>query len=124
MRIALLTQTYPPMISGAAIFVRTLAETQAAAGHQVLVLTSSDRSRAYQTEFHNLTVLRLPSFHNRLRVGQRFTLWPRQTLLKQLTAFAPDVIHAHDPFQYGWAGLEYGRRANIPALLTLHQLPG
>ena len=84
MRIAYLTQAYPPMVSGAAISVQQLAETMAGHGHQVLVIAASDRKYPYNLYGNNLTIMRLNSFHNPMRVGQRILLYPRQTILRAL----------------------------------------
>jgi glycosyltransferase involved in cell wall biosynthesis len=111
------------MISGAAMFAHQLAEAMAERGHQVLVIAASDRDDAYVTSIGNLTVLRLQSHHNPLRVGQRFLLYPRRATLKALHEFQPDVIHAHEPLQMGNLGLEYAQHASIPITLTNHQLP-
>ena len=44
MRIAYLTQSYPPMISGAALVVERLAKSMAERGHQVLVIAASNKT--------------------------------------------------------------------------------
>ena len=123
MRIAHIAQSYPPMVSGAALAARNLAENMATRGHKVLVITASDRGESYKSTRNNLTILRLHSIHNPMRVGQRFLLYPRNTVLKSLRDFQPDIIHVHEPLQIGMLGLEHARRVNIPALLTIHQLP-
>ena len=123
MRIAYLTQSYPPMISGAAVFARQLAEAVAERGHQVLVIAASDKGQPYLVQNGNLTALRLRSHHNPLRVGQRFLLYPRSATLKALRDFQPELIHTHEPLQMGNLGLEYAREARIPITLTNHQLP-
>jgi 1,2-diacylglycerol 3-alpha-glucosyltransferase len=123
MRIAYLTQSYPPMISGAAISAQKTAEAMAKRGHQVLVIAASDREYPYHTYTDNLNVVRLRSFNNPLRVGQRLMLSPRHKVLKLLQKFQPDVIHPHEPLQMGWIALEYAKRAHIPVTLTTHQLP-
>jgi 1,2-diacylglycerol 3-alpha-glucosyltransferase len=123
MRIAYLTQSYPPMISGAAILVERLAKSMAARGHQVLVIAASDKTAAYNSCQENLTVVRLGSVHNPLRVGQRFLFYPRFKVLRELKAFCPDIIHTHEPLLMGQLGLEYARHSSIPILLTVHQLP-
>lgn len=124
MRIAYLAQSYPPMVSGAAIVAEQLANEMAKRGHQVLVIAASDKDQPYITLQENLTVLRLRSTHNPLRVGQRFLLFPRRAVMQALDEFQPDVIHSHEPLQMGWLGLAYARRAWIPIILTVHQLPG
>ena len=123
MRIAYLTQSYPPMISGAAMFACQLAEAMSQRGHQVLVIAASEREKPYCVQNGNLTLLRLYSHHNPLRVGQRFLLYPRRATLQALRDFRPDIIHTHEPLQMGNLGLEYARKARIPITLTNHQLP-
>lgn len=123
MRIVYLTQSYPPMISGAAIFAQQVAEAMTQRGHQVLVIAASDRVQPYLVQTGNLTVLRLQSIHNPMRVAQRFLLYPRREVMKALHDFQPEVIHAHEPRQIGLIGIEYAARVDIPSVLTIHQLP-
>jgi glycosyltransferase involved in cell wall biosynthesis len=123
MRIAYLAQSYPPMVSGAALFAQQIADGMAQRGHQVLVLAASDKNNPYIVENNNLTILRLGSIHNPMRVGQRFLLYPRRAVMKALHEFQPDVIHAHEPLQMGLLGIEYAKWARLPSLLSIHQLP-
>ena len=123
MRIAYITQSYPPMISGASLAAKNLAENMSLRGHKILVITASDRSKSYKSARDNLTVLRLHSIHNPQRVGQRFLLYPRRAILKSLRDFQPDCIHVHDPLQLGILSLEYAQRTLVPVLLSIHQLP-
>lgn len=123
MRIAYLAQSYPPMISGAAISARQTAEALAERGHQVLVIAASERDYPYCIYKDRLTLLRLRSIKNPVRVGQRMILFPRRAIMSALARFRPDIIHVHDPLQMGWFGLVYGRRHRIPVVFTAHQLP-
>ncbi|MDX1379021.1 MAG: glycosyltransferase [Anaerolineales bacterium] len=123
MRIAYLTQSYPPMISGAAIAAQQIAEAMAQRGHNVLVIAASDRENAYHTYKKNITILRLRSFNNPLRVGQRLIAYPLFDVIKALKRFKPDIIHAHEPLLMGYLALNYAKHARIPTSLTIHQLP-
>lgn len=123
MRIAYLTQSYPPMVSGASLAVQMLAEGMAERGHQVLVLTSSDNDEPYTQRNGSLTVYHHRSFINPFRVGQRYTRNAHRKNTKLLCGFVPDVIHTHDPFQLAITGLGYVRKMNIPITITTHQLP-
>lgn len=123
MRIAYLTQPYPPMISGASIAAEQLAKGMAKRGHDVLVIAASDTGQAYQTREKNLTILRLKSFSNPLRVKQRLLAFPHRTIMKALREFQPDLIHTHEPAQMGFFGLKYACPTRIPVILTAHQLP-
>lgn len=123
MRIAHLTQSYPPMMSGAAIVSKRLAEGFSKSNHQVLVLTASDQSEPYRTISGNLTIVRYRSFHNPFRVGQRFTHWTYSSIAQVLEVFSPDIIHVHDPLQLALFALRFGESKKIPVIMTTHQLP-
>lgn len=123
MRIAYLTQPYPPMISGAAIVAQQTANAMAQSGHQVLVIAASEREYPYDISEGSLTVLRLRSYANPLRVGQRLLASPLRATLRALSQFQPDVIHVHEPVQMGMLALEYAKHAQIPVVFTAHSLP-
>lgn len=122
MRIAYLTQCYPPAVSGAAIFARQLAEGMAQLGHQVMVIAPGGDGIPRVAQQGNLTLISLRSFHNPLRARQRFVPGPRRRIPHALTEFKPDIIHSHDFFQVGMAGIHFARRAGVPTITTLHQL--
>jgi glycosyltransferase involved in cell wall biosynthesis len=122
MRIAYITQSYPPMISGASIVVEQLAKGMAERGHAVLVIAASDKNHPYTSTHKNLTVHRLRSMSHPMRVRQRFLIYPRSSILKALEKFQPDIIHSHEPILC-WVGFEYARRYHIPTTLTVHMLP-
>jgi len=110
------------MVSGASIVVKNLAENMVVRGHKVLVIAASDRGRSYKIINGNLTILRLRSLHNPLRVGQKFTLSLR-FLIHSLRNFQPDLIHTHDALQLGVLCLTYKRTQKTPIVLTTHALP-
>ena len=123
MKIAMLSQTYPPSVNGTALFIERLATNLSARGNEVLVLTSSDKNYAYTSHSPNLVLERLHSFQNPFRVNQRFYLWPHQQITKCLAEFAPDVIHLHDPLQPAISSLSFSHSRKVPVILTIHQLP-
>ena len=123
MRIAYVCQSYPPMVSGASIAVQQLARGMAERGHAVLVLAASDQGRPCVEARDGLRLVRLRSFPNPLRIGQRFALLAGSAILSELNAFRPQVVHSHDPLGIGIAGILTARSLGIPAMLTIHQLP-
>lgn len=123
MRIAFLTPVYPPMVSGASLAIGHLANEMAARGHAVRVITASDRAEPYATRDGNLSTVRLASFRNPLRVGQRLPLWPRRATLRALEEFAPDLLHVSDPAQFALPALAYTRWKKIPSVYSIQQLP-
>ncbi len=123
MRIAIVCQSYPPMVSGAALLAEMLAKGLAAKGHDVLVLAASDKKEAYVTQNGRLQIARLRSYYNPLRANQRSLLWPKREITRHLANFRPDLIHLHEPLAAGLAALRFAQRQAIPAVLTLMQLP-
>jgi len=119
LRISHVCQSYVPMISGAALVVRNLAEGAARRGHQVQVLSASDRGKAYtDCSLEGLQVERVQSFPNPFRRSQRFSVWSARRLAR-LVDFRPDVIHIHDPTIM--AKVKF--LSSAPKVVTIHAYP-
>jgi len=122
MRIAFITQSYPPMVSGAALVVERLAKGMAERGHPVLVLAASDQGHAYTKEIGNLRIVRLTSLPNPKRANQHLASPSFYKVVKELKSFDPDIIHIHDIF-LGLEGVLWGQVMKVPVIGTIHQLP-
>jgi len=107
------------MASNGAIFARQLAETMLTFGHQVLVITASDKNHHYHTYRENLTIVRLGSIKDPFHAGERIFFHPHRSIIKILTQFQPDIIHISASIQIGMSALGYAKRVNIPILLTV-----
>ncbi len=123
MKIAFVSQSYPPIISGAAIVVQRLAEGIAARDHKVMVVAASDCRKAYVKDSENINIHYFPSLKNPLRVDQRFILGHHKELERVLLDFKPDVIHLHDPLNLGLSAVRIAQKHQIPVVITIHQLP-
>jgi 1,2-diacylglycerol 3-alpha-glucosyltransferase len=123
MRIAYVCQSYPPMVSGAALVAHRLAQGMAARGHDVLVVAASDRAYPYAEQVGQLRLVRLRSVPNPVRVGQRFCLWRQRDVATALRPFRPDVVHLHDPVCMGLCGLRAALACALPVVITIHALP-
>jgi 1,2-diacylglycerol 3-alpha-glucosyltransferase len=123
MRIALVCQSYPPMVSGIAVAVRHLAEGLAARGHDVRVLSASDRGEAYTETRNGVELVRLSSIPTPARRRQRWSWWSRDDVEKHFDEFRPDVLHLHDPFLGAMVMPGYARDRGIPLVATAHALP-
>lgn len=126
MRIALISQSYPPMISGAAEVVRRLARGLTGRGHAVLVVTAAptaDAPRPIVVGEDGVGLALLPSLPNPFRVGQRFAVAPTGPVRRALAAFQPEVVHTHDPGPLGRAALRTASGLGARRVLTAHQLP-
>ena len=123
MKIAYITQSYPPMISGASVVVGRLANGMAARGHDVLVIAASDKGHTYTIKEGSLKVIRLASIPNPKRASQSFVLWSRKIINDELKHFGPDILHIHDILSMGVFGLRTAQTLNTPIVMTIHQLP-
>lgn len=123
MKIAIVCQSYPPMVSGAAFVIQRLAEGMADADHAVLVLTASEQGDAYTQDLDGLKIERLKSFRNPLRVDQSFVLWSHDEIFWALEQFQPDILHTHDPLNIGVAALRAAQKLDTLTVFTIHQLP-
>ena len=123
MRLALVCQTYPPMVSGISTAVRSLAEGLAGRGHTVMVLTASDRGRAYREDRSGVQLVRLTSLPTPARPSQRWSWWSRDEIEHALDTFRPEVLHLHDPVLGGLVIPAYAQDRRIPLVLTAHALP-
>ncbi|MBT7191863.1 MAG: glycosyltransferase [Anaerolineae bacterium] len=123
MRIAYITQSYPPMISGASLVVKSLAHGMAARGHSVLVIAASDQGRAYTTQKGRVKIARLTSVPNPKRAQQKVVLWSRKMIEDELKYFSADILHVHDILTMGVFGVQTAQTLNTPIITTVHQLP-
>ena len=123
MRIVLVCQAYPPMVSGISVAVHHLAEGLAQRGHAVMVLSASDRGRAYQEERGGVQLVRLASIPTPSRRGQRWSWWSRDEVERHLDEFRPDVLHLHDPVLGGLVMPSFTRERRLPLVVTAHALP-
>lgn len=123
MRIAMVCQSYPPMVSGIAVAVRHLAEGLAHRGNDLLVLSASDRKDPYGEVRNGVQLIRLSSIPTPARRGQRWSWWSRDEVERHLDEFRPEVLHLHDPFLGAMVMPGYARDRGIPLIATAHALP-
>ena len=123
MRIVLMCQAYPPMVSGISVAVHHLAEGLARRGHAVMVFSASDRGEAYREVRGGVELVRLASRPTPARRGQRWSWWSRDEIERHLDEFRPDVLHLHDPVLGGLVMPSFARDRRLPLVVTAHALP-
>jgi glycosyltransferase involved in cell wall biosynthesis len=120
MRIAIVTETWPPEVNGVALTVQALARGLRCNGHAVAVVRPvqpNDRERAVSAEFAELLVgsAALPRYPG-LRVGL-----PAQTrLIRHWRLTRPDAIYVATEGPLGHSALSAARRLGIPACTGFH----
>lgn len=127
MRIAVVNAFFPPRAGGSAHLSEAVARHCAAAGHEVLVVTSSFPDAPPQETVGGLRVVRLPSLAPTTRMAFNydipFTASPSniRRVFRLLDDFAPDVVHQHGQFfDLTWISTLWARRRHVPVVLSVH----
>jgi phosphatidylinositol alpha 1,6-mannosyltransferase len=114
MRVAVITESYPPDVNGVANSVVRVAEHLVASGHQPVVVaprpSSTARAVAAPCPY---PVVRIPSVplpgYRSFRLGL-----PSPRLAEALSDHAPDVVHLASPFVLGARGASVARQLGLP----------
>jgi len=119
MRIAIVTETYPPEVNGVALTVAGLAHGLGAAGHRVQVVRPRQATAAPRDDGVETTVLtrgvRLPLYPG-LRIGL-----PSTRRLRALwKSVRPDAIYVATEGPLGQSALRAARALDIPATTGFH----
>jgi 1,2-diacylglycerol 3-alpha-glucosyltransferase len=124
MRILMLSQGYPPVISGVTLVVQKVAREMVRRGHKVTVVTASDRGTPYPDQDQGVELLRVRSAPNPWWSEGRLPLLGYERLQEIVAEVRPDVINTHDS---GLLGMQLYRlehqKGHVPELLTCHYLP-
>ena len=118
MRILMLTNTYPPVVSGVARSIVAFDEEFRRRGHEVLII-APEADDASGDDPHVVRVPAIQHFN-----GSDFPLPVPSPGLVAATVddFRPDVIHAHHPFFLGNSALRLARSREVPLVFTHHTM--
>jgi glycosyltransferase involved in cell wall biosynthesis len=120
----MLSHGYPPVISGVTLVVQKVAREMVRRGHEVTVVTASDRGRPYQDRDQGVDLLRVRSLPNPFWTEGRLPFLGYDGLQEIVADIQPDVINTHDS---GLLGAQLYRleheKGHVPELLTCHYLP-
>jgi len=119
MRIAMVTETFPPEINGVALTVAGLAQGLREAGHTVQVVRPRQADDDVDTDENGPDVLvrgaRLPKYP-----GLQFGLPTARRLRKLWKDECPDAIYAATEGPLGYSALRAARALGIPAATGFH----
>ncbi|MDX9995826.1 MAG: glycosyltransferase family 1 protein [Rhodocyclaceae bacterium] len=118
LRIALVTETYPPEVNGVAMTLGRLADGLAAGGHRMSIVRPRQAQEAagHTPENHLLTPgLPIPRYPE-----LRFGLPSVRRLLQAWRTRRPDIVHIATEGPLGFSALIAARRLDIPVVSTFH----
>ncbi len=124
MRIVIAGQTYHPTANGQAVFTVHLAEGLAQLGHQVMVITPSDRFLASRkmkngVSIQGITAIPLLPLYAEVHM----TFLPGLLVGRLLDDFNPDVVHIQDHYPLCRSVYRAAQRRGLPLIGTNHFLP-
>jgi 1,2-diacylglycerol 3-alpha-glucosyltransferase len=117
-------QTYDPKINGPGVFTLHLAEGLARRGHEVMMLTPSNRRRAYGSLVNGVRVraisaISLAPLYREVYVTPR----PSRQVGLLLDRFQPEIVHIQDHYPLCRGALRAARARGLPVIGTNHFLP-
>lgn len=123
LRIAVVTETYPPEINGVARTVGLMVDELLARGHEI------DLFRPRQaTDVSAAPAAPTPGLAQRLTLGFRIPNYPElqigiigtRRLVDAWTARRPDIVHVITEGPLGWSALRAARKLGIPVVSDFH----
>ncbi len=126
MKVAILTDSFPPESEGgAAVIARNQAVELARAGHEVVVITTTQKTRKDESlqAHEGYSVFSVYSNYNpRFRAYKSLNNWRVVRKVNTiLSKVKPDIVHAHNiHFHLSYASLRVARRHAKGVFLTVH----
>lgn len=111
LRIAVVTETYPPEVNGVAVTLKRVVEGLRKNGHMVQLIRPRQASEAQRpaTEDVLMRGMAIPRYPN-LQLGM-----PSRKQLEPLwTLHRPDIVHIATEGPLGWSALRVARKLRIP----------
>lgn len=120
MKIVIVSESYPPIVSGVAVFSHYLALGLIRRGHEVHVICPSARLKSYDEIHEGITVHRVRARRNPMRKHHKNTFAPRPVVRTLLRSIHPDVVHLQDPLATCKESLKICQKMQIPTVMTNH----
>ncbi len=120
LRVALVTETFPPEVNGVAMTLGRIVDGLLQRGHEVQVVRprqgreddAERRPGLEQVLSHGVPIPRYPDLHFGLPSGSRlFKLWQKHR---------PDVVHVATEGPLGWSAVTAARKLQIPVTSSFH----
>jgi phosphatidylinositol alpha 1,6-mannosyltransferase len=120
MRVAIVTESFLPLVNGVVNSVRHVVDHLVENGHEALIIAPGHGLADYR----GVPVVRVRSVA--VPMYKTFPMGlPDRQVKKALAEFQPDVVHLASPIALGWLGLRAARRLEIPTVAVYQtDIPG
>lgn len=123
MRILMLSHGYPPTISGVTLVVQKISRALVAAGHEVMVVTASDRGTPYEFLDHGVQVVRIRGLNNLFWTEGPLPFLSQRTLKRIISRFQPEIIHTHENVVFNLHLQRLRSELQVPLVSSCYFLP-
>jgi len=120
LRVAIVTETWPPEINGVAQTVHALARGLLEIGHSVELVRPRQKQEADMTEVPAIEQLLLPGGAVPRYPGLRFGLPAMGRLLRRWAVRRPDALYVATEGPLGYSAVAAARRLRVPACTGFH----
>lgn len=120
MRIALVTETFPPEVNGVAMTLGRLAEGLRRRGHALQLVRPRQHAQELPAAREDFSELLLAGLPLPRYPGLRFGLPAHGALKSAWRRQRPDVVHVATEGPLGWSALATARRLGLPASSSFH----
>jgi glycosyltransferase involved in cell wall biosynthesis len=120
MRIAVITETYPPEVNGVALTVHDLVARMAADGHELLLVRPRQPGVSALPLPHPIEELLVAGGALPKYPGLRFGFPAGGLLHQRFSARRPDAIYVATEGPLGWSAVRTARRLGVPVATGFH----
>ncbi|MDA8095829.1 MAG: glycosyltransferase family 1 protein [Betaproteobacteria bacterium] len=120
LRVAVVTETYPPEINGVAMTMGRLVDGLEMRGHQIQLIRPRQGAADAPVRRERLSEVLCPGMPIPRYGGLRMGLPHRSALLRLWTSGRPDVVHVVTEGPLGWSALSAAARLKIPVCTDFH----
>lgn len=120
LRVAVVTETYPPEINGVAMTLGRMVRALQAREHQVQLIRPRQDARDQPTAEHNLEQVLRPGLPIPHYSGLRMGLPAKSALARLWSLRRPDVVQIATEGPLGWSAMAAARKLRIPVATDFH----
>ena len=120
MRIAVVTETYPPEINGVALTVQNLVSGMAEDGHELLLVRPTQPGVSTLPLSRPIDELLVPGAALPKYPGLRFGFPAGRALKRVFGEWRPDAVYVATEGPLGWSAVSTARRLGIPVATGFH----
>ena len=120
MRIAVVTETYPPEVNGVSLTVQTLVSRMLEDGHDLLLVRPRQPGVSTLPPSRPIGELLVPGAALPKYPGLRFGFPAGRALTRLFSARRPDAVYVATEGPLGWSAVRTARRLQIPVATGFH----